>query len=478
MFQTAVAPQAPATVDPVIAYVARGTCEAYGARGTFHFTFQDDGKFLLVVESALAEKIGFDGHEMWTTDWSDLPRVLSHGEEQAERLGLRAWMGNPPDSAALDPRLHAQIERGAAGVPVRVSRLGMEGTETWRFADAREDAGRRFAWQARVDVDGELLRSFQVESFERASALDPKAFGKPGLFSNDARFDPSIPARLSIARALSGHVLTKASIDGGEAGWFILDTGAGGSTLIDETFGKNIDAPTLGSVPAVGVLGKMRMTVRRARSLTIGPLTIERPFLLEQDLSFLSPIHDEPIVGILGYDVLSRCVVEIDLGEDAFLLHDPQRFEIATVFDPIAKDQTAPVWQPLVLAYRIPIVPGSYEGGRRGFFRIDVGAAGPGFGNVAFHSPAVERDQLLRNREAEEADLGGNPIAIGTLEYFELGGCRFDRPTVVFAKGTSGPLSDEWSDGNIGVDFLKPFRLILDYANTRMAFLAKNCPPK
>jgi hypothetical protein len=453
-----------------MAYVARGTCESYGARGTFHFTFQDDGKFLLVVQSALPEKIGFDGHEMWTTDWSDLPRVLSHGEEEAERLGLRAWMGNPSDSAALDPRLHAQVERDASGVPVRVSRLGMEGTETWRFANTREDAGRRFAWKARVDVDGELLRSFHVDTFERASAFDPQSFRKPAAPSNDALFDHSMPARLSIARAISGHVLTKASIDGGEAGWFILDTGAGGSTLIDETFGKNIDASPLGSIPAVGVLGKMRMTVRRARSLTIGPLTIERPFLLEQDLSFLSPIHDEPIVGILGYDVLARCVVEIDLGEDAFLFHDPRRFASATA--------SAWAWQPLVLSYRIPVVPGSYEGGRQGFFRIDVGAAGPGFGNVAFHSPAVEREQLLRNRKAQEADLGGNPIAIGTLEYFELAGCRFDRPTVVFAKGESGPLSDEWTDGNIGVDFLKPFRLILDYANTRMAFVAKNCPPK
>ena len=468
MLQIAPAPDSSATLQRGLSYVAKGTCETSGARGSFQFTFADDGRFVLIVESPLPERVGFDGRETWSTDWSDLPRVLSLGEEQAERLGISAWMGMLPDSATVDPRLHTEIELEDGGLPLRVSRHGMEGKETWQFADVLELQGRRFAQDVRVDVDGEPSRMFHATSFERASSSDPKIFERPAARSRDARFDASIPASLPIKRARSGHVLTKASIDGGAAGWFILDTGAGGPTLIDSKLGQTIDAPTLGSIPAVGVFGTIHMTVRQARTLTIGPLTIDQPFVLEQDLSFLAPIHDEPIVGILGYDVFSRCVAEIDLGEDAFLLHDPAG---SVLEQPL-------VWEQLLLPYRVPVVPGSYEGGRHGFFRIDVGAAGPGFGNVAFHSSAVERNQLLQNRQVQETDLGDDPIAIGTLEYFELGGCRFDHPTVVFAKGKTGPLSDEWTEGNLGVDFLKPFRLLLDYANARIAFVAKNCPPR
>lgn len=480
MLQTAAAPDSTATLQRGLAYVAKGTCETSGARGSFQFTFADDGRFVLVVESPLPERIGFDGREMWSTDWADLPRTLSLGEEQTERLGILAWMGMLPDSLMMDPRLHAEIELEDGSLPIRVSRRGMEGKETWQFADVRELQGRRFAQNVRVDVDGEPSRMFHVTSFEQASSADSKAYECPLAGVRDARFDASIPASLPITRARSGHILTKASIDGGEAGWFILDTGAGGPTLIDSKLGQTIDAPTLGSIPAVGVFGTIRMTVRRARTLNIGPLTIERPFVLEQDLSFLAPIHDEPILGILGYDVLSRCVVEIDLGQDAFSLHDPAAFGAIAADSGgtrRALEQTVS-WEQLLLPYRVPVVPGSYEGGRHGFFRIDVGAAGPGFGNVAFHSPAVERNQLLRDRQVQENDLGGDPIAVGTLEYFELGGCRFDRPTVVFAKGKTGPLSDEWTDGNLGVDFLKPFRLLLDYGNAKIAFVAKNCPPR
>jgi len=475
MLQAAAASQMAAVQQRGVAYVAKGTCETSGAVGSFQFTFDDDERFVLVVQGPLPEKIGFDGRETWSTDWTELPRVLALGEEQAERLGILAWMGTLLDSTKIDPRLHAEIERDDRGSPTRVSRRGMEGTETWRFAGVRESEGQRLAQDVRVDVDGEPSRTFQVTSFERASQVDPSIYRRPLERPQDARFNASIPAALPITRARSGHVLTKASIDGGEAGWFILDTGAGGSTLIDSKLGEKIDAPNLGSIPAVGVFGKILMTVRRGQTLTIGPLTIDRPFLLEQDLSFLAAIHDEPILGILGYDVLSRCIVEIDLGEDAFSLHDPAAFAKSAA----ARDSSgtkAIAWEPLALPYRVPLVSASYEGGRQGFFRIDVGAAGPGFGNVAFHSPVVERNQLLHDREVEELDLGGDPIALGTLQYFELGGCRFDHPTVVFAQGKEGPLADEWTDGNIGVDFLKPFRLLLDYSNARMAFVAKNCP--
>jgi hypothetical protein len=341
----------------------------------------------------------------------------------------------------------------------------MEGTETWRFGDIRETSSMRIAHRVRVDVDGHPSRSFDVASVER-SGTHPSIFEIPRLLPDDALFESNDSA-LVVVRARTGHVLTPVSVDGGEPAWFILDTGAGGSTLIDSRIGSTLDAPDLGSIPALGVFGKMPMRIRRGTSLVAGPFTLQQPFLLEQDLSFLAPIHDEPVLGILGYDVLARCVVEIDLGEDKIVLHDPGAF-----------DPGAASWEDLLLPYRIPVVPASYEGGRRGLFRIDVGAGGAGFSNVAFHSGVVEEEQLLSGRAVQEADLGGSPIAIGTLEYFELGGCRFDHPTVVFNKGGAGPLSDEWTDGNLGIEFLKPFRLLLDYPNARLAFVRKNCPPR
>ena len=59
------------------------------------------------------------------------------------------------------------------------------------------------------------------------------------------------------------------------------------------------------------------------------------------------------------------------------------------------------------------------------------------------------------------------------MAWFELAGHRFENPDIVFAIDRQGPLGDPYVDGNIGVEFLKPFRMVLDFANRRVAFLPR-----
>ena len=66
---------------------------------------------------------------------------------------------------------------------------------------------------------------------------------------------------------------------------------------------------------------------------------------------------------------------------------------------------------------------------------------------------------------------------MGSVDWFEFAGHRFDHPNVVFALSRQGPLADEYLEGNIGIDFLKPFRLVLDYQNRRVAFVSRGSLP-
>ena len=61
----------------------------------------------------------------------------------------------------------------------------------------------------------------------------------------------------------------------------------------------------------------------------------------------------------------------------------------------------------------------------------------------------------------------------GTLEWFELGGQRFDKPRVVFAEADKGALANEYVDGNLGQAFFRPFRLFFDYGRERIALVKK-----
>jgi hypothetical protein len=188
-------------------------------------------------------------------------------------------------------------------------------------------------------------------------------------------------------------------------------------------------------------------------------MTLVRPFILQMDLSFARKAMGNDVVGVIGYDLLSRCIAEISVAEGTIEVHDPSRY----------KPQSAQ-WQKLTLNQALPLVEARFEGNRKGLFRIDVGAAGPA-GTVVFHAPAVEDLQLLKGRTVAQTKIGPTRVALGKIAWFELAGHRFENPQVIFALDRQGPLGDEYEEGNLGVEFLKPFRLILDYTRERISLV-------
>jgi hypothetical protein len=87
-------------------------------------------------------------------------------------------------------------------------------------------------------------------------------------------------------------------------------------------------------------------------------------------------------------------------------------------------------------------------------------------GRVRFGFSDYQRHFDLPKVQAGEAEL-----AIGAIDWFELSGHRFENPIIIYSLAKSGPLAEPGVDGNIGVEFLKPFRILLDYRRARMAFV-------
>jgi hypothetical protein len=112
-----------------------------------------------------------------------------------------------------------------------------------------------------------------------------------------------------------------------------------------------------------------------------------------------------------------------------------------------------------------------FEGGRDGYFRLDTGANG----TLAFHAPAVRELGLLEGRKVVPGfggGVGGHAESRdGKLEWFELAGHRFEGPTVSFSLAELGAFADRYTLGNIGQEFLGPFRIVLDYPGDRIAFV-------
>jgi hypothetical protein len=353
----------------------------------------------------------------------------------------------------LEARLHVDA---ATLLPSSLSWESLRGTERLDLAEYDDPLGFMVPHVVTHWVGDMAIARQRVVSV--APAVSGVRFSMPESRPRDAAFAGK--SRVEVTRARTGHFLVRPEVDGADLGWFVFDSGAS-SSVISSRAARRLDLRRLGTVPVVSVFGRQEQPAGRARSLALGPLTISAPFFVEMDTSPIEQAFGAEIGGILGYDVFSRAVVEVEAAVPAISLHDPDSYELR-----------GGAWQPLTLHYQTPAVGAAFDG-HEGLFRLDLGASGSPAGNVTFHAPAVEWLGLLSERDVERTAVGEQQVAFGRIGWFELAGRRFENPDAMFALGKGGVFDDPYLDGNVGLSFLAPFRVVFDYQRRRIAFAGR-----
>jgi len=458
-----------------------GSGQFAGHDGPLDLVLAADGRFVRRLHAGVLDAFGFDGEDVWTVDWSGMPRRL----EQVERdwtvltmaVASSAWVregfpfdlaaapGAPADTPALEFRSGADAEpvtlylNPRTFLPDSLARNAASGRRVARFSEWSDVGGQKMPLRIERSVAGQET-VYEFDRIVPVSELDAAAFHMPPA-PDDAAFAAGVPATLELRRARTGHLLVKPLIDGRDLGWFIFDSGAGNSTLSPEA-ADALGLPAIAETQVMSIVGVAPAQVRRARTLTLGPLTIEKPVFVDFDLGPFEAALGEKVAGVIGFDVMCRAIVELEIANDRLALHDPARFDTAGL-----------PWQRLTLLDRHPAVQASFEG-HEGLFKLDFGAAGGPPGNVTMHVPAVERLGLLEGRDVQRHNSQAGEIAIGQARWFELAGHRFESPAVMFATGRDrSPFQDRETLGNIGLGFMAPFRMVFDYANRRVAMVER-----
>ena len=285
-------------------------------------------------------------------------------------------------------------------------------------------------------------------------AADARAEPPP---SSSIEFVPGHSPTIEVTRAPTGHLLVQPKIHGTDAGYWIFDTGAG-ICCIDPTAVQPLGLRATGSIEAVGIGGASTQQTYLADQLELGPLRLRNHPLMATDLAFLEKPLGRKIHGIIGYGVLSQCVVEFDFVLPRLQLHDPAHYEL-----------TGANWAELNLDGRTPAVRARFEG-HEGLFQIDTGQNTA----VVCQHAAVQRWQLEQRpglRDAKVRGVGGDITAkAGTLDWLEFGGVRQERVEALFLLEAKGSRSASARDGAIGAALLNPFVMITDYSHHRIAF--------
>jgi hypothetical protein len=452
-------------------FLLTGTVNQFGQSHRFELAAASNGAFDFVKEGPAGERLVWDGTSGWRVS-GDGP-VMPLDLFDLEQARLTTWLAVGStlgwrvhargDTLALpEGRLAARLSRDIDGRIALAAWPSVSGPVTWSFdwtasVEGFPDLPGR--WTQRLgDV---VLETITVIAVQRDAELDPARFAEPPRPSDDATWLADAPDTLEILRATTGHLLVRPRLNGEDVGWFIFDTGAGESVVTPETAAR-LGLPEVGRTILTSILGSGESPVYGVDTLDVGRLRLTDRRLVAMDLAPFEAALGVPLAGVLGGEVLARAVVGVETAVPRLTVHRPGEVSV-----------DAAAWRPLRFHQRLPLVTADFAGGAGELFRIDVGAGGA-FGHVAFHSPAVSRLNLLAGNDGERHEAAGMTCVLAPIAWFELAGHRFENPPVVYVETSDGPMDDPWVTGNIGVEFLKPFRVLFDVPNRRIAFVPRD----
>jgi hypothetical protein len=462
--------------------IIEGDAESYGSKGRFTLNAASAGRIRKRIEAPLGRTLGDDGVTGWEVDSSGMPRRLDSDERDRARLTTWIWTGQWLDPTAKIVATLKQpqpegggvvIEVGMAGHPWRAELLidrqtwlprsltssGASGSEVVEYSRYIEHNGRKVAGTVTSRTGDISTFTGAVTAIRSSTADDDRTFAPIERAPDDTHFDAARPSKVRLDRARTGHLLVYPTIDGLDLGAFVLDSGAS-VTVVTSEAAKKLELPTLGAVPLGSMFGTVAAKVHRASSFTLGPATIKGMFLAEMDLAPLSAAFGISVQGVVGYDLFSRCALDLTLARDDLSIRDPESHDLDRLR-----------WLPLSLPSRHPAVAAKAAGVPEGPYRLDLGASGGPAGNVIFHGSTVEKHHLLDGRQVARVQAGKLHLGVGEIAWFELAGHRFERPRVLFALDSGGVLGEARTLGNIGVEFLRPFRIVFDYSHSRISFV-------
>lgn len=280
--------------------------------------------------------------------------------------------------------------------------------------------------------------------------------------------------RAGAARFASGHsalripleidnniILMGVSVNGSKPLRFIFDTGAT-HTVIDSRRAAELGLKARGRASGTGTGGTFQVSFIRGVSLGVPGATVSNQLIASMPLPTPPGFEFD---GIIGHDFINQFVVEIDYQGKTMNLHDPATYAYrgAGEIVPLLLDRrkTPLVRTRIILDGRAPLAA---------WLEVDTGADG----TFVINSPFVRRHGLLSavkettSASAVGAGDGEQQLRVGRVRAVRLGRVLIENPTVGLSLDTAGSGASEETDGIIGGEVFRRFKLIIDYSRRRI----------
>lgn len=264
-----------------------------------------------------------------------------------------------------------------------------------------------------------------------------------------------------------GIIFLKAQVNNSAPMWFALDSGASFPYIINTSRARALGVKLQGHRTLGGGAGPATYEGARTEgvSIRLGDLKRADQTAVVIDLSSLEAIAGRRLDGVVGLDLFTRYVVEIDYFGNQISLHDPQTYTYSGSGESI----------PLTLRDGHLFIPAKVEmpgcPQLDGQFLVDTGG---GLVTAVLTTPFAQSRNLPPPTQKTILDrslsgLGGETkLLVSRGTSFALGSLVIREPVIYVSQDTGGALASSEFDGMIGGDVLRRFKVIFDYARGRL----------
>jgi hypothetical protein len=329
-----------------------------------------------------------------------------------------------------------------------------------RFNGWRKVSGIKIPVEIHMTAnDGAYEATATLQEAQFNMRLDRRLFKRPAEGPKDYHFASGRSALHIPIEEDNGHIFLSGRINNSGPLWFALDTAASRS-LIDSGFAQNLGLKLLGDQQITGAGGSVQGSYAREVSLRLPGVELRHQTLTTLSLDFLAQLEARKIPAILGYDLFTRFVVEIDYSAKYLNLFDPQSFRYRGSGEiiPITLHNNQPYLQAkLILPGRAPI---------ESEYVVDTGSSNSLMLAKAFTAEQNVLASVGKTVQGRARGVGGEtPLVVGRAAALQLGRFTITNPITFFP---DGEIVAPGKAGNIGGKILRRFRVIFDYSRQRL----------
>lgn len=269
----------------------------------------------------------------------------------------------------------------------------------------------------------------------------------------------SAKVKFHLAGGAQPLILLPVQVNGEGPFQFILDTGAGTSLLSSE-LAKQLRVKIISTKEGQSAGGTVSVSLARIDSLALGAAKIDDVDVGIVDLSHIGKTIGAKIDGDIGYNFLKHFRITIDYQNCDIRFDDPKRTES------FGRSAQAEVRMRLASLAKPLLLVDAHADGRGPFqFAIDTGTS------TTAISPEIAQQLGLKSSPMGSGTTAGAQVnvAAGSLKSFQLGGARIDDLVVVVADffAMLSQAVGARLDGIIGYNFLRNFKVVIDYPGER-----------